>query len=94
VLLIQGDGGSREEKSKLSIISCTKTHKYVERGCQIFRAQVTNKETRDKLEEKRLEDVLTVRNFLEVFLENLPGLPPTRQVAFQIDLVPGAAPVA
>ncbi|GJT89948.1 putative reverse transcriptase domain-containing protein [Tanacetum coccineum] len=30
----------------------------------------------------------------EVFPEDLPGLPPTRQVEFQIDLVPGAAPVA
>ncbi|GJX62850.1 putative reverse transcriptase domain-containing protein [Tanacetum coccineum] len=57
VLIVQGDIGSRREKSKLSIISCTKTHKYVER-------------------------------------EDLPGLPPTRQVEFQIDLVLGAAPMA
>ncbi|GJU16903.1 retrotransposon protein, putative, ty3-gypsy subclass [Tanacetum coccineum] len=94
VLIVQGDGGSRRKKSKLSIISCTKTHKYVERGCLIFLAQVTKKETGHKLEEKRLEDVPTVRNFPEVFPEDLPGLPPTRQVEFQIDLVPGAAPVA
>ncbi|GKC64321.1 putative reverse transcriptase domain-containing protein, partial [Tanacetum coccineum] len=52
------------------------------------------KETVDKSEEKRLEDVLTVQDFLEVFPKDLPGLPPTRQVEFQIDLVPGAAPVA
>nr|GEW88623.1 putative reverse transcriptase domain-containing protein [Tanacetum cinerariifolium] len=49
---------------------------------------------RYKSEEKRLEDVPIVRDFLEVFLEDLPGLPPTRQVEFQIDLIPGAAPVA
>ncbi|GJY67503.1 putative reverse transcriptase domain-containing protein [Tanacetum coccineum] len=54
----------------------------------------TKKETEDKSEEKQLEDVPTVRDFLEVFLEDLPGLPPTRQVEFQINLVPGAAPVA
>ncbi|GKD92244.1 putative reverse transcriptase domain-containing protein, partial [Tanacetum coccineum] len=54
----------------------------------------TKKETRDKSEETRLEDVPTVRNFPEVFPEDLPRLPPTRQVEFQIDLVPGAAPVA
>ncbi|GJR00825.1 putative reverse transcriptase domain-containing protein [Tanacetum coccineum] len=48
----------------------------------------------DKSEEKRLEDVPIVREFPEVFPEDLPGLPPTRQVEFQIDLVPGAAPVA
>ncbi|GJV68642.1 putative reverse transcriptase domain-containing protein [Tanacetum coccineum] len=94
VLIVQGNGGNRREKSKLSIISCTKTHKYVERGCQIFLAQVSKKETRDKSEEKRLEDVPTVRNFPEVFPEDLPGLPPMREVEFQIDLVPGAAPVA
>ncbi|GJX00653.1 hypothetical protein Tco_0184566 [Tanacetum coccineum] len=52
------------------------------------------KETEDKSEEKRLEDVPTVRDFPKVFPEELPGLPPTRQVEFQIDLVPGVAPVA
>ncbi|GJT20337.1 hypothetical protein Tco_0890274 [Tanacetum coccineum] len=60
VLIVQGDGGSRETKSKLSINL----------------------------------DVPTVRDFPEVFPEDLPGLPPTRQVEFQIDLVPVAAPVA
>ncbi|GJY57184.1 putative reverse transcriptase domain-containing protein [Tanacetum coccineum] len=55
---------------------------------------ITKKETGDKSEEKRLEDVLTVWNFSDVFPEDLPGLPPTRQVEFQIDLVPGAALVA
>ncbi|GKG18938.1 hypothetical protein Tco_0376037, partial [Tanacetum coccineum] len=43
---------------------------------------------------KRLEDVLIVKDFPDVFPEDLPGLPQTRQVEFQIDLVPGAAPVA
>ncbi|GJT67600.1 reverse transcriptase domain-containing protein [Tanacetum coccineum] len=43
---------------------------------------------------KRLEDIPVVREFLEVFPEDLSGLPPVRQVEFQIDLIPGAAPVA
>ncbi|GKC17434.1 putative reverse transcriptase domain-containing protein, partial [Tanacetum coccineum] len=47
-----------------------------------------------KSDEKRLEDILVVREFLEVFPEDLPGLPPVRQVEFQIDLIPGATPVA
>ncbi|GKC84290.1 hypothetical protein Tco_1140007, partial [Tanacetum coccineum] len=50
--------------------------------------------TKDKSEEKRLADVPIVQDFLEVFAEVLPGLPPARQVEFQIDLVPGAAYVA
>ncbi|GKA40125.1 putative reverse transcriptase domain-containing protein [Tanacetum coccineum] len=45
------------------------------------------------IEKKRLEDVPIVRDFPDVFLEDLPGLPPTRQVEFQIDLIHGAAPV-
>ncbi|GJT66274.1 putative reverse transcriptase domain-containing protein [Tanacetum coccineum] len=47
-----------------------------------------------KSDEKRLEDILVVREFPEVFPEDLPGLPPIRQVEFQIDLIPGATPVA
>ncbi|GJQ92289.1 putative reverse transcriptase domain-containing protein [Tanacetum coccineum] len=39
-------------------------------------------------------DVPIVRDFPEVFPEDLPGLPPARPVEFQIDLIPGAAPVA
>ncbi|GJS52309.1 putative reverse transcriptase domain-containing protein [Tanacetum coccineum] len=45
-----------------------------------------------KSDEKRLEDIPVVREFPEVFPEDLPGLPPIRQVEFQIDLIPGAAP--
>nr|GEX26261.1 putative reverse transcriptase domain-containing protein [Tanacetum cinerariifolium] len=93
ILIVQGDK-SDEKKSMLSIISCVKAHKYMEKGCQLFLAQVTMKENKDKSKEKRLEDVPTVRDFLEVFLEDLLGLPPIRQVEFQIDLVPGAAPIA
>ncbi|GKC18955.1 putative reverse transcriptase domain-containing protein, partial [Tanacetum coccineum] len=48
----------------------------------------------DKSEEKRLEDVPIVRDFPKVFSEDLPGIPPTRQVEFQIDLIPDAAPIA
>nr|GEX12636.1 hypothetical protein [Tanacetum cinerariifolium] len=63
-------------------------------GHHVFLAHVTTKETEDKSEEKRLEDVPIVRDFPEVFPKELLGLPPTRQVEFQIDLIPGAATVA
>ncbi|GJY67451.1 putative reverse transcriptase domain-containing protein [Tanacetum coccineum] len=63
----------------------------MEKGCQVFLAQVTKKETKVKSKEKRLEDVPIIRKFLKVFPEDLPGLPPARQVEFQIDLVLGAA---
>nr|GFA99961.1 reverse transcriptase domain-containing protein [Tanacetum cinerariifolium] len=47
-----------------------------------------------KSEDRQLEDIPVVREFPNVFFEDLPGLPPVRQVEFQIDLIPGAAPVA
>ncbi|GJU21897.1 putative reverse transcriptase domain-containing protein [Tanacetum coccineum] len=80
-LIVQGDRDGKGEKSKLSIISCTKTQKYIEKGCLIFLAQVTKKEIKDKSEDKRIKDVLTVRDFSEFFLKDLPGLPPTRQIS-------------
>ncbi|GJZ08232.1 putative reverse transcriptase domain-containing protein [Tanacetum coccineum] len=65
VLIVQGDRSGKGKKTKLSIISCTKTQKYMKRGFPIFLAQ-----------------------------EDLSGIPPTRQIELQIDLVLGVAPVA
>nr|GFA86136.1 putative reverse transcriptase domain-containing protein [Tanacetum cinerariifolium] len=93
-LIIHGDGSNRGNATRLSIISCTKIQKYVKKGFPIFLAHITTKEVEDKSKEKRLEDVPIVRDFPEVFPEDLLGLPPIRPVEFQIDLVPGAAPVA
>nr|GEY06528.1 putative reverse transcriptase domain-containing protein [Tanacetum cinerariifolium] len=92
VLIIRGD--NCDGGSKLNIISCTKTQKYIQKRCQVYLGQVTSKKAEDKSEEKQLEDMPIVQEFPEVFLEDLPGLLPARQVEFQIDLVPGAAPVA
>ncbi|GJS39722.1 putative reverse transcriptase domain-containing protein [Tanacetum coccineum] len=85
MLIVESDKGM----SRLKVISCIKACKYIEQGCHLFLAHVTEK----KSKEKRLEDVPVIREFLEVFLEELPGLPPPRKVEFRIDLVPGAAPV-
>nr|GEU45673.1 putative reverse transcriptase domain-containing protein [Tanacetum cinerariifolium] len=64
--------------------------KYIERGSLLFIAQVTEKEP----VKKQLQDVPVICNFLEVFFDDLPGLPPPRQVEFQIELIPGAEPIA
>ncbi|GJU26805.1 putative reverse transcriptase domain-containing protein [Tanacetum coccineum] len=74
-----------------AVIVCgKKASKYIKRGHQLFVAHVTEKEPR----EKRLEDVPVIRDFSEVFPDDLPGLPPPLQVEFKIELVPRAAPVA
>nr|GFD20052.1 putative reverse transcriptase domain-containing protein [Tanacetum cinerariifolium] len=88
VLIFHGDGSNNGHESRLNIILCTKTQIYLLKGCPIFLAHITTKEMEDKSEKKRLEDVPIVQNFPEVFPEDFPGLPPTRPVDFQIDLVP------
>nr|GEX32151.1 putative reverse transcriptase domain-containing protein [Tanacetum cinerariifolium] len=94
ILIFDGDESINGHESRLNIISCTKAQRYLLKGCPIFLAHVTRKETKDKSKEKRLEDVPIVQDFPDVFLEDLPGIPPTRLVEFQIDLVPSAAHVA
>nr|GFC55958.1 putative reverse transcriptase domain-containing protein [Tanacetum cinerariifolium] len=83
-LIIESD----RNQSRLKIISCIKARKYIENGCELFLAQVTKTVSKDK----RVEDVLVIRNFPEVFPDDLPGLSPPRQVEFRIDLIPGATP--
>ncbi|GJV81017.1 putative reverse transcriptase domain-containing protein [Tanacetum coccineum] len=56
-LIIHGDGSNQGNVTRLNIISCTKTQKYMEKGFPIFLAHVTAKEVEDKSEKKRLEDV-------------------------------------
>nr|GEW31712.1 putative reverse transcriptase domain-containing protein [Tanacetum cinerariifolium] len=75
--------------SRLKVISCIKARKYIERGSQLFIAQVTEKEPA----KKQLQDVPVICNFPEVFPDDLPGLPPPRQVEFKIELIPSATPV-
>ncbi|GKD20951.1 putative reverse transcriptase domain-containing protein, partial [Tanacetum coccineum] len=93
-LIFYGNESNNGRESWLTIISSLKAQEYMAKGCQIFLAQISAKKEEDKSEGKQLKDVPIVRDFPEVFLEDLPGLPPSRLVEFQIDLIPGAAPVA
>ncbi|GJQ89231.1 putative reverse transcriptase domain-containing protein [Tanacetum coccineum] len=85
---------SNGRESRLMVISCSKVQEYMAKGCQAFLAQISATKEEDKSEGKQVKDVPIVRDFPEVFPEDFPGLPPVRPVEFQIDLIPGAAPVA
>ncbi|KAJ0876256.1 putative nucleotidyltransferase, Ribonuclease H [Helianthus annuus] len=84
-LTIQGDTrhGLPKQMSMLKASQCLKN------GCVIYMAQVTIDEQNPKI-----EDIPVISEYPEVFPEELPGLPPDRQVEFKIDIVPGAAPIA
>ncbi|KAI3676149.1 hypothetical protein L1987_85749 [Smallanthus sonchifolius] len=73
-----------------NIISMIKAESYMRRGCEAYLAYVID----DRMKMNELKNILVVCNFPKVFPEDLPGLPPDREVEFQIDLLPGAEPVA
>ena len=47
-----------------------------------------------KKKKKKVQNIPVVCDYPEVFPEDLPGLPPDRQVEFRIDLLPGTKPIA
>ncbi|KAJ8761995.1 hypothetical protein K2173_006597 [Erythroxylum novogranatense] len=63
--------------------------KLIGRGCEAFLACVMD----TSVKESRVEDIPIVREFPDVFPEELSGLPPEREIEFVIDLVPGTAPI-
>ena len=81
--------GNRDNKFPC-VISAFKAQKCLTKGCESFLAYVLD----GKKEKKKVEDVKVANEFPEVFPEDLPGLPPIRQVEFGIDLIPGANPIA
>ncbi|KAJ9567767.1 LOW QUALITY PROTEIN: hypothetical protein OSB04_003733 [Centaurea solstitialis] len=86
MITVYGD----KKKGTNTTISMIKARKCLAKGCTSYLAYVID----TKLEKKEVADVDVVREFPDVFPEDLPGLPPERQVEFHIDLTPGAAPIA
>ncbi|GJS80667.1 putative reverse transcriptase domain-containing protein [Tanacetum coccineum] len=82
ILIIRGDGSNNGHESRLNIISYTKTQKYLLNGYGVFLAHVTTKKAEYKSEEKRLEDVPIVRDFLKYFPRTFRG--DKQEAAFQL----------
>ncbi|XP_076893089.1 uncharacterized protein LOC143545013 [Bidens hawaiensis] len=78
-----------KDAGHVSLISMIKANNCLRKGCLAFMVYVT-----EGPKEKKLEDVPIVLEFSDVFPEELPGIPPERDVEFRIDLVPGTAPIA
>ncbi|GJX79209.1 putative reverse transcriptase domain-containing protein [Tanacetum coccineum] len=85
-IIIYGD----KRKGEFKLCSMMKARQYLSRGCQAYMAHVID----ISFEKKSAKDVPVVNEFLDVFPEDLSGVPPERQVKFQIDLIPGATPIA
>nr|GEY96368.1 putative reverse transcriptase domain-containing protein [Tanacetum cinerariifolium] len=57
ILIIHGDGSDQGNETRLNIVSCAKTQRYIQKGCHVILAHITTKEMKDKSEKKQLEDV-------------------------------------
>ncbi|XP_075478804.1 uncharacterized protein LOC142519654 [Primulina tabacum] len=73
------------------IISCICTRKLMKRGCQAFLASIV---TVIKPVNQRLEEVKVVEDFPSVFLDDVLGIPPDRELDFSIDLMSGTVPIS
>ena len=71
-------------------MTAMKASKMLRKSCQGYLAYAI--EVRDS--GSRLEDILVVREFLDVFLEDLLGIPLDREIDFQIKLTPGTEPIS
>eukprot|EP00253_Pinus_taeda_P023108 PITA_23108 len=66
--------------------------KCIQKGCQVYAIQVGYANSKDKT--AVLNNIPVIQEFADVFPEEIPGLPPRRNIDFTIELVPGAAPVS
>ncbi|XP_074327758.1 uncharacterized protein LOC141665674 [Apium graveolens] len=81
------DQGKRQENKFLSIL---KARKLLRQGCEAYLAHIVD----TKKEVPNLDEILIAVEFSDDFSDQLPGLPPDREIEFSIDLVPNAKPVS
>ncbi|XP_031119004.1 uncharacterized protein LOC116022416 [Ipomoea triloba] len=76
--------------SDVRLISMAKMRKYVGKRCEVFLCMVEDL----NVEKKGIEQIPVVREFPDIFPEEIPGFPPQREVEFTLDLVPGTTPIS
>ena len=69
------------------LISAVTTFHLIREGCEAYLANIIDTTTVSL----GVKEVPVVSDFLDVFLDELPGLPPYREVDFKIETVPGTA---
>ncbi|KAL5565101.1 hypothetical protein UlMin_028265 [Ulmus minor] len=82
--------GDKYSKQKM-FVSAMKARKWLDSGCTGYLAAVADTTKKAKVE---LNEVPVVKEFVDVFPEELPGLPPDREVTFEIEVLPGTAPIS
>ena len=82
----------RGQKPRMGVklVTMMKAHKLLTKGCEGFLCHVAKTEDAGP----SLEDIPVVREFPDVFPNEIFGMPPLREVEFCIDLTPGATPIS
>ena len=73
-------------------ISSLQLKRVVQKGCKAFVVTVIKEEHINNEDKRELEDIPIPRGYSDVFTEEIPRLPPKRELYFTIELVPGAVP--
>ena len=72
------------------VISALKAKRLLHKGCEAYLAHVLDKSS----PKVTIESIPEVCEFFYVFPDDLPGLPPDRELEFEIELLPGSAPIS
>ena len=82
--------GGDYTSTPVRIMSFLRAKRMVSKGCLAFLAHLRD----DTTQVPSIESVSIVREFLDVFPADLPGMPPDRDIDFCIDLEPGTRPIS
>ena len=77
-------------KSISKVISAMEARCFLRKGCEAFLALILD----SNREQVNFENILVIREFLDVFLEELLGVPPEREVDLSIEVVQGTTPIS
>ena len=81
-------------KTTIRQISTLQLKRAVRKGCKAYVVTITDEEILIKKDKLKLEDIPVLREYVDVFPEDIPGLPPKRELDFTIELVPSAVPIS
>ena len=79
-------------KTVIRQVSALQLKRAVKKGCKTYAVTITDKASKSEKDKLKIEDIPVLNEFTDVFPEEIPGLPPRRELDFTIELVPGAVP--
>ena len=79
-------------KTTVRQISALQLKRAVRKGCKAYAVTVIDDKNLNNIDKLKLDDIPVLKEYANVFLEEIPRLPPKRELCFTIELVPSAIP--